>query len=184
MAWNCLLESRPVPTHSAINRNGYALVDKDADSYKSSKISITFDMNKLQAIPNPGEYGSPGRVLVTMNPIRAPRSPQSSHVYYHPLITSESIIMSRHLHKINGVLNVSFAGAWMGYGFHEDGFAAGAHVAQTLIHGHDETAPLQLIDAPVISSSTPNMTDTAARMMIAAIQRLLHGEKFISTFQP
>lgn len=36
---------------------------------------------------------------------------------------------------INGVGNVSFAGAWMGYGFHEDGFAAGLQAARNLPQG-------------------------------------------------
>jgi predicted NAD/FAD-binding protein len=45
----------------------------------------------LQDIPMPGEPGSPGRVLVTMNPNQTPQASQSSHVYHHPLITSGSI---------------------------------------------------------------------------------------------
>ena len=112
---------------------------------KGPTISITFDMNKLQDIPLPGEPGSPGRVLVTMNPIYTPRNLQSKEVYYHPLVTSESILMSRYLDKINSVDHISFAGAWMGFGFHEDGFAAGAHVAGNLINGRDNTRPLDLV---------------------------------------
>lgn len=53
--------------------------------------------------------------------------------------------MSPHLDRINGVGNISLAGAWMGFGFHEDGFAAGAHVARRLIKGRDNTAPLDLV---------------------------------------
>ncbi|OTA64665.1 hypothetical protein K449DRAFT_463719 [Hypoxylon sp. EC38] len=97
-------------------------------------------MNKVQAIPFPGELGSPGRVLVAMNPVHryhdgaliSPHSVQSTHVYYHPLISSESILMSRHINFINGVTGIAFAGTWMGLGF------------GILIHGREKTPPLDL----------------------------------------
>lgn len=111
----------------------------------SKTVSITFDMNRLQAIPFPGEPESPGRVLVTMNPTRSPRLVQSSHVYYHPVITSESVLMTRRIHSINGIAGISFAGAWMGFGFHEDGFAAGVHAARICMDGRDKCPPLNLI---------------------------------------
>lgn len=37
--------------------------------------------------------------------------------------------MAKCLHTINCVKGISFAGAWMGFGFHEDGFAAGVRAA-------------------------------------------------------
>ena len=40
---------------------------------------------------------------------------------------------------------MSFAGAWMGFGFHEDGFAAGSHVAKMLIEGREKTGTLNLM---------------------------------------
>jgi predicted NAD/FAD-binding protein len=102
-------------------------------------------MNRLQSIPSPGEKNSPGRVLVSMNPLRVPSAVQAQIEYYHPLISHESLLMTRHLHRINGVSCICFAGAWMGYGFHEDGFAAGAHAARLIINGHASTPPLDLI---------------------------------------
>jgi predicted NAD/FAD-binding protein len=143
-----------------------------------SKISITFDMNKLQDIPLPGEPGSPGRVLVTMNPIRTPRNLQSSKVYYHPLIASESIVMSRYLDKINGVDNVSFAGAWMGFGFHEDGFAAGAHVAKTLINGRENTGPLDLVArVQEIRGRKVGFSRSMLKMGVSIVQYFLVDDK-------
>jgi predicted NAD/FAD-binding protein len=110
----------------------------EADSQSVGKISITFDMNRLQAIPKPGEPDSPGRVLVSMNPIRSPRSPHSTQIYYHPIIDSDSVIASRKFAILNAAPNISFAGAWMGYGFHEDGFVAGMQVAKKIITGEYE----------------------------------------------
>ncbi|KAI0449203.1 FAD/NAD(P)-binding domain-containing protein [Xylaria acuta] len=135
VAWNCFLSS------------GNHISDEKA-SHLTPKpsISLTFDMNKLQKIPLPGEPESPGRVLVSMNPLRVPYKLQSTHVYHHPLINLESISMVQSLNKINGVENISFAGAWMGFGFHEDGFAAGSHVASMLINGVENTEPLNLMN--------------------------------------
>lgn len=82
----------------------------------------------------PGEAGSPGRVLVSMNPIHPPSKIKGTYFYRHPLFSSASVSASKRLHMINGVGNVSFAGAWMGYGFHEDGFAAGLQAARNIIN--------------------------------------------------
>ncbi|KAI1170956.1 FAD/NAD(P)-binding domain-containing protein [Nemania sp. FL0916] len=138
-AWSCFLDTEQSTAHCNKEKVPSAAV------YSSrSRISVTFDINKVQAVPLPGAPRSPGRVMVTMNPHRTPHSQQGVYEYYHPLITSESFSMALHLPKINGVNKVSFAGAWMGFGFHEDGFAAGVHAARTLVHGPDEIGPLNL----------------------------------------
>ncbi|KAI1414513.1 hypothetical protein F5Y13DRAFT_17013, partial [Hypoxylon sp. FL1857] len=139
-AWNCFLETR---NHAV--EQGQHPSRCEVPQSSGRRISITFDMNKLQAIPFPGEPGSPGRVLVTMNPSRTPAMLQGSYTYSHSLISAQSVAMSRHLHKINGVDKISYAGAWMGFGFHEDGYAAGAHAARIIMHGHENTGALDLI---------------------------------------
>lgn len=114
-----------------------SLVDEKSAARKSihpEKISVTFDMNRLQGIPMPGEAGSPGRVLVSMNPIHPPSKIKGTYYYRHPLFSSASVSAAKRLHMINGVGNVSFAGAWMGHGFHEDGFAAGLQAARNIIN--------------------------------------------------
>ncbi|KAI1357427.1 FAD/NAD(P)-binding domain-containing protein [Xylaria arbuscula] len=134
VAWNCFLSR----SHDFPDQKLPRIAPQPS-------ISLTFDMNKLQRIPFPGEPDSPGRVLVSMNPLRTPHQPQSVHIYHHPLINTESISMVDSLHMINGVAHISFAGAWMGFGFHEDGFAAGSHVASLLINGAKKTKPLNLM---------------------------------------
>ncbi|KAH8719239.1 hypothetical protein GQ44DRAFT_659227 [Phaeosphaeriaceae sp. PMI808] len=180
VAWNCFL-SQQLNTNAASTKHFLTGSVAQNNSVSSpSKISITFDMNKLQDIPRPGVFGSPGRVLVTMNPVRAPYAPQSKHIYYHPLITSESITMSRYLNDINGVKNISFAGAWMGYGFHEDGFVSGAHVARMLISGREKTAPLDLI-ARVESRPTRNFSLwlNIVKIGISTVQKILEATSAI-----
>lgn len=90
-------------------------------------------MNRLQAVPSPGQANSPGKVLVSMNPLQSPRDAQRTDTYYHPLFNSSSVRASERLWEINGVSGISYAGAWMGYGFHEDGFAAGARAAKQIL---------------------------------------------------
>lgn len=86
--------------------------------------------------------------------------------------------MSQHLHRINGVKSVSFAGAWMGFGFHEDGFAAGAHVARMLMDGREKTAPLDLVsgvDETYVRSL--GIMESMLKLGIFAVQKLLLGGK-------
>ena len=170
MAWNCQLSQA---------RTGLESEDTKDPSLSriqggSSTITLTFDMNKLQSIPFPGSPGSPGRVLVTMNPTRQPNAVQSSHVYYHPFLNCRSLEMTRHLHRINGVNGISFAGAWMGFGFHEDGFSAGTHAADIVIHGHANAGRLDLVHGKSTKTQMNRTTLQALlRILIDIIQWIL-----------
>jgi predicted NAD/FAD-binding protein len=173
VAWNCFLEDgQPGKNHQIHER-----VSMD---HLRNRISITFDMNRLQGIPMPGQPGSPGRILVSMNPSRIPASYHSSQIYYHPLITSESILMAPHVNRINGVRGISFAGAWMGFGFHEDGFAAGAHAAKMLVGGvtSRENPPwLDLISGKeAIRARRIGLLEWVARFIVLTIQWLLEAK--------
>ena len=137
-SWNCLLQSttKCPPVSQEQEQGVQPQFDERSATRRSihaQKISVTFDMNRLQGIPMPGKPGSPGRVLVSMNPIHSPAKVKGTFIYRHPLFSSASVLASERLHLINGVANVSFAGAWMGYGFHEDGFTAGLHAAQNIL---------------------------------------------------
>jgi predicted NAD/FAD-binding protein len=51
--------------------------------------------------------------------------------YEHPVITAESVAAQRRLPAINDKA-LAFAGAYHGWGFHEDGCAAGVRAAASL----------------------------------------------------
>jgi predicted NAD/FAD-binding protein len=164
-AWNCSLVG-----DGGVVRHGQAT--KNA----AKRISITFDMNRLQSIPSPGEKNSPGRVLVSMNPLGMPSAVQGQIQYSHPLISHESLLMTRHLHRINGVSCIYFAGAWMGYGFHEDGFTAGAHAARLITDGHASTPPLDLIQDiqdETAAAYGAGVARLALRFGVGMVQRVL-----------
>ncbi|ODO03290.1 hypothetical protein I350_06140 [Cryptococcus amylolentus CBS 6273] len=92
-----------------------------------STISITFDLNVLQSLP----IAKHGHIFVTLNP-PTPPSPSktlSRWVYHHPLLTPSLLSAQKRLPSIQGVRGLYFAGAWTGYGFHEDGWRTGMEIA-------------------------------------------------------
>ncbi len=80
-------------------------------------ISVTYLLNMLQPLP---KYK---QVLVTLNPIKEIDEDQivKSIDYEHPIFSSEAIKAQDKVNELQGVENVFFCGAWMRYGFHEDG---------------------------------------------------------------
>ena len=83
----------------------------------TARVAVTYDMNALQ-----GFVDAPTRYLVTLNPHRpVGGTPLRSITYYHPLFTPASSLAQRRHGEINGVNRLHFAGAYWGWGFHEDG---------------------------------------------------------------
>jgi len=52
--------------------------------------------------------------------------------YDHPVLDLAAIRAQAEVPALQGRRNTWFAGAWMGYGFHEDGLKAGLAVAEGL----------------------------------------------------
>ncbi|MFF0659129.1 NAD(P)/FAD-dependent oxidoreductase [Micromonospora tulbaghiae] len=87
-------------------------------------VRISYCMNRLQSLPtatpvvvtlNGGDAVAPERVLARM-------------VYEHPIYTRQAVEAQRWLPELNGG-RVAFAGAYHGWGFHEDGCRSGAAAA-------------------------------------------------------
>jgi uncharacterized protein len=92
------------------------------------RVSVTYNMNILQGIKsketfcvslNHGDHIDPSRVLRRMT-------------YHHPAYTPETIRSQSRHSEISGVARTHFAGAYWGFGFHEDGVKSGLRVAQTI----------------------------------------------------
>ncbi len=90
--------------------------------------AVTYDMNRLQGI----DPACP--LLVTLNPAREPDPALvfGRYSYTHPQFSTEGLAVQRGFNRIQGVRNTWFAGAWLGYGFHEDGLRAGLRAALRL----------------------------------------------------
>ena len=84
-------------------------------------------MNRLQRLPGPRTY------VVTLN---APGAVAPEHViaamsYAHPVYDQASVAAQRRLPELNDG-RTAYAGAYHGWGFHEDGCRAGVAAAQSL----------------------------------------------------
>lgn len=90
---------------------------------------ITYDMNRLQHLEVPGGE----KILVTLNGrnVIDPNSILASAEYAHPLYTPESVAARARLAEID-TERIVFAGAYHGWGFHEDGAVSGVRAAEKL----------------------------------------------------
>ncbi len=90
--------------------------------------SVTYWMNRLQNLP------ADRPVFVSLNPTEAPREDLTfaTFEYDHPQFDAAAIAAQKALGQIQGANNTWFCGAWCGYGFHEDGLAAGLSVAEAI----------------------------------------------------
>ena len=90
--------------------------------------AVSYDMNRLQNIPRETP------LYVTLNPVRQPDPALTfgRFEYDHPQFTAPGMAAQRIFNSIQGVNHTWFAGAWLGYGFHEDGLRAGLRAALRL----------------------------------------------------
>jgi len=95
---------------------------------KTGKASITYWMNRLQSL----DPRTP--LFVSLNPITEPASSlvHGRFDYAHPQFDIEAISAQTRLTSIQGLRRTWYAGAYCGYGFHEDGLQAGLNVATAL----------------------------------------------------
>lgn len=91
------------------------------DTLSDEPIGVSYWMNQLQKLDTETQY------IVSLNPPRPPRAGSVLYQtrYEHPLYTPATIAAQNRLHEIQGRNRVWWAGAWTGYGFHEDGFKSG-----------------------------------------------------------
>jgi predicted NAD/FAD-binding protein len=55
------------------------------------------------------------------------------YAYDHPVFDLAAIAAQRHLAALQGQQRTWYAGAWLGYGFHEDGLRAGQSAARGIL---------------------------------------------------
>ncbi|KAL6703589.1 hypothetical protein ACN47E_009534 [Coniothyrium glycines] len=162
-AWNYLTTSSPQITDTAPSPSG-AL----------QTVSLTYDMNTLQHLSR-STYSN---VLVTLNPEKPP-SPaltQATYQYRHPLYNARMILAQDRLPEIQGKNGIWFAGAWTGYGFHEDGCRSGLQIGVQL----GGSVPWEVVDAKFMRGLKPALQwkDYVVRVVVWGLQiwiRVLEG---------
>jgi len=87
-------------------------------------VLVSYDMNRLEAID------SATRHIVSLNSSERidPDSVLARMRYEHPIYTTESLGAQRRLGELNGGVT-AYAGAYHGWGFHEDGCRSGVEAA-------------------------------------------------------
>jgi len=96
---------------------------------ESSRVCLHYWINRLQPLPFSQD------VVVSLNPVRAidPSKVLGAYDYAHPVFDLGAIKAQSQLPSLQGQQNTWYAGAWMGYGFHEDGFKTGRDAASGIL---------------------------------------------------
>ncbi len=92
------------------------------------RVCVHYWLNLLQALP----VKTP--VIVSLNPIEEPAADKvlARFDYAHPVFGAAAPAAQQALREVQGHGGIWFAGAWTGYGFHEDGLKSGLKVAQQI----------------------------------------------------
>ncbi len=100
----------------------------DACSTELGTLTMSYDLNRLQGMTAPPHY------CVTVNPGDRvdPAHVLAEFDYEHPVYSMQTLEGQQRLNALNGNRSTYFAGAYLGYGFHEDGVQSGIRVAQQL----------------------------------------------------
>jgi predicted NAD/FAD-binding protein len=96
---------------------------------ETAHVCLHYWLNRLQPLPFKQD------VIVSLNPATPidPARILGSYDYAHPVFDLPAIAAQAELPHLQGQQRTWYAGAWMRYGFHEDGFQAGLAAAQGLL---------------------------------------------------
>jgi predicted NAD/FAD-binding protein len=121
--------------------------ERASDAEASSRVCLHYLINQLQPLP----FEQP--VVVSLNPVRAiaPEKVLGTFDYAHPVFDLAAIRAQAQVPALQGRRHTYFAGAWMGYGFHEDGFKAGLAAATQLLRDVASRPPAAVeADEPLV----------------------------------
>jgi predicted NAD/FAD-binding protein len=98
-------------------------------SGESHRVAVTYNMNILQGLSTKETFCVTLNHLEGIDPDRIIRK----ITYHHPAYTPETLQAQARHGEISGVRRTHYAGAYWGFGFHEDGVKSGLRVANTLL---------------------------------------------------
>jgi uncharacterized protein len=94
---------------------------------RAEQVIVSYHLNRLMGLAEEADY------LVTLNDAGRVRSDRvlARMAYGHPVYTAESVTAQQRLASLNTPV-IAYAGAYHGWGFHEDGCRSGARAARSL----------------------------------------------------
>jgi predicted NAD/FAD-binding protein len=120
-------DARLLPERAAVRASWNYSLDCRRDAADQAPARVSYSMNRLQGLPGDPDYivtlggrqqVDPARVVDVMD-------------YAHPEYTPESVAAQPRLPELNTAVT-AFAGAYHGWGFHEDGCRSGVAAALAL----------------------------------------------------
>ena len=93
----------------------------------AGQVTVSYHLNRLMGLAEEADY------LVTLNDAGRVRADRvlARMTYGHPVYTAESVAAQHRLASLNTPV-IAYAGAYHGWGFHEDGCRSGAQAARSL----------------------------------------------------
>ncbi len=110
------------------NKTTWSAWNYQSKNGTASQVCVHYLINKLQPLPFKES------VIVSLNPIDEPDPSKliATFDYAHPVFDNGALLAQQNMDQIQGQQNTWFAGAWTGYGFHEDGLKSGLAVASSI----------------------------------------------------
>lgn len=110
------------------NRKAWAAWNAYIPEAPDAACTVSYCMNLLQGISSREPF------VVTLNRDQSidPKKILRRMVYHHPIYTETSVAAQTRKAEIQGQRNTWFAGAYWGWGFHEDGMRSAVEVARSL----------------------------------------------------
>ncbi|RYP87187.1 FAD-dependent oxidoreductase [Nocardioides guangzhouensis] len=119
----------------------------------TGRVTVTYDLTRLQRLATDTRY------LVTLGgtDLVDPDEVIATMEYAHPLYTPESVAAQRRLPEID-TARIVFAGAYHGWGFHEDGARSGLAAAEHLGFAWPDRSPAPAQAEPRLVEATVRHT--------------------------
>ncbi len=93
----------------------------------TAQVAVTYSMTRLQGLPGDPPY------LVTLNPRTRPRDVLHEVAFTHPQLDRAALTAQAEVPRLGGALRTYYAGAHLGFGFHEDGLRTALAAAASAV---------------------------------------------------
>jgi len=110
------------------NRKAWAAWNAHVPAQANGRCTVSYCMNLLQSLD------APEPLVVTLNRSADidPERVLRRMTYHHPVYTPASVAAQGRRHEIQGLHRTWFAGAYWGWGFHEDGIRSAVDVVRAM----------------------------------------------------